>query len=388
MKVAIVHPWFIGQGGGEKVIDALATLYPQADFFALMQAADQLSPTMQARRITSTFLDAIPGAHRYYQHLSPFYALATQSLDVAGYDLVISSGGPATKGVVVGQHALHVHYCHSPVRFLWDQFQVWRQRLPAPLRPLFSAAAMRQREWDFASAQRVDGFIANSDFIGRRISTYYRRDSTTIYPPVAVQPHYSPAGHDDYYLTVGRLVPGKRTELLIEACNQLGRSLVVVGAGPQEARLKALCGPTITLAGRVGEAQLDALFRKARAFVFAAEEDFGIATVEAQSYGLPAIVLGRGGSAEIVAGPEHGALATGIIFDEQTVAGVVGAIQHYEAAERRFDRMYIWQQSRRFSASVFAERMSRHIDALLHAHRARLAASPSQQLSTLESNRA
>lgn len=354
LRVAIVHPWLFAQGGGEKVVEALAEIFPTAEFFTLMVDRRRLPKWLAGRRIHASFLSAIPFGRRFYQHLSPFYDLATAQFDLDRFDIVVSSGGPAAKTILVRPGTLHVHYCHSPVRYLWDQFATWMKRIPAPLRPLFAASALRQRERDFSAAQRVDLFVANSDHVGRRIAHYYRRDSTTIYPPVDTERPAPPTSRGDYYLTIGRLVPGKRTELLIEACNRLGRRLVVVGTGPEEARLRAMAGPHIEMVGRVEDSRLAGLLGEARAYLFAAEEDFGIATVEAQASGLPVIAFGTGGSREIVSGSGTDENTNGIFFESQDVDAVMAAIIRFEAHESEFDHAAIQRNAQRFSRTNFA----------------------------------
>src|ERR1700761_1158139 len=243
VRIAIVHPWFIGNGGGERVIAALATICPTADFFTLILDRQTLSPDLHGRNIYSSFLSVIPGAAKHYQHLMPFYHLAATTFDLRGYDLVISSGGPATKGVILDQGARHIHYCHSPVRFLWDQFPAWYQRLPVVLKPLFAHAAHSAREWDFNAAQRVDEVYANSEFVAERVQSYYRRSSTVIYPPVETRYGYL-AETEDYFLCVSRLVPNKRMDVLVNACNVLGMPLLIVGDGPERKSLEAMAGDT------------------------------------------------------------------------------------------------------------------------------------------------
>jgi glycosyltransferase involved in cell wall biosynthesis len=358
MRIAIVHPWFVMSGGGERVIDVLAEIYPQADFFVLMKSEKHLSKAMQGRRIQSTFLDHIPGAKRYYQHVMPLYPFAAQSLDVSGYELIISSGGPGAKGVIVDENAVHIHYCHSPVRFLWDQYSSWRKRLPWLVRPFFAVGASYLREWDFNSAQRVDAFVANSNYVAQRIHTYYRRKSTTIYPPVDISKGYVEPRRENYYLSIGRLVHGKRTELLIEACNQLKKKLVIAGTGPEERRLKALAGPTVEVLGRVDDATLTSLYARAKAFLFAAEDDFGIAPVEAQAFGIPIIAYGRGGALETVIGDDSGRSPTGTFFYEQTAESLSQAILHFEANEGAFEPQHIRKHSEFFSTEVFRRRMA------------------------------
>jgi glycosyltransferase involved in cell wall biosynthesis len=359
MRIAIVHPWFITEGGGERVIDAIADVCPTADIFTLILDRSTLSPNLRHRNIHASFLSSIPKGGRFYQHLMPLYQLATATFDLSGYNLVISSGGPATKGVIVGQGARHIHYCHSPVRFLWDQFPVWQRRLPAALRPVFALNAHHNREWDFNSAQRVDEFIANSNFVAQRIRTYYRRPSTIIYPPVDTSRGYVARKHDDYFICVARLVPNKRIDLLIEACNILRINLVIVGAGPERKSLEAAAGDTIRFLGRVDETALSSLYAQARAFLFAAEEDFGIALVEAQSYGLPVIAYGRGGARETVidASLHPYEAPTGVLFEEQTVESICQAIEQFAGMETTFDREAIRRHARAFDTTIFSRRI-------------------------------
>ena len=365
LRVAIVHPFLISQGGGEKVIDALAALFPRAEFFTLMVDRASLSPIMRDRVIHSSFLDRGPRAWRYYQHLSPLYDMATVRHDLSGFDLVISSGGPGAKTVRVPAGTPHIHYCHSPVRYLWDQYDVWLTRLPPWLRPVFALSAAAQRRRDLAGARQVDAFIANSDYIGARIRRYYGRDSITVYPPVDICRTPPVTGTRDYYLTVGRLVPGKRTELLVEACNRLGRRLMVAGGGPELDRLRALAGPTVEILGRVSDERLEQLYGNARAFLFAADEDFGIATVEAQSHGLPAVAYAHGGSLEILNQGDGDGPADAVFFADQTPEAIADALIAFEHREHGFDRDWIQRRALRFDTAHFDEAMVRAVGRVL-----------------------
>ena len=364
MRTAIVHPWLIGNGGGERVIEVIAENYPTADLFTLILDRDTLSPSLRHRNIQASFLSEVPRAARFYQHLMPLYPMASAMFDLSGYDLIISSGGPATKGVIVDQRARHIHYCHSPVRFLWDQFPTWQKRLPAALRPLFTLAAHGAREWDFNSAQRVDEFIANSRFVAQRIRTYYRRPSTVIYPPVDTSRGYIAKEREDYFICVARLVPNKRIDLLIRACNMLCVSLVIVGSGPERKTLEAMAGDTIRFQGHVSDSALSDLYARARAFLFAAEEDFGIALVEAQSYGLPVVAYGKGGARETVVDPTiHPYEApTGVLYREQTVESICAAIYNFLAIEADFDHHAIRRHAKGFDTSIFVRKIRAAID--------------------------
>jgi glycosyltransferase involved in cell wall biosynthesis len=358
LRVAVVHPFLISAGGGEKVVETLVAMFPRAELFTLMADRATLPPLLLDRTIHTTFLDRGPLAWRYYQHLSLLYDAATAQHDLSGFDLVISSGGPGAKTVAVPEGTPHIHYCHSPVRYLWDQYETWMARLPSPVRAGFVLSARGQRKRDLAAAVRVDAFVANSCYIAARISRYYGRESKVVYPPVGLSdaPIRDQAG--DYYLTVGRLVPGKRTEMLIEACNRLGRRLVVVGGGPGFAQMQALAGDTVEVLGRVSETRLHALYAGARAFLFAADEDFGIATVEAQSYGLPSIAFGHGGSLEILSEGNAHIAPDAVFFYEQTSAAIEAAILKFESIEGFFDRPGIQVRAERFSAERFRNGMT------------------------------
>jgi glycosyltransferase involved in cell wall biosynthesis len=357
VRVAIVHYWFLLNGGGERVIDALAEMYPEADFFTLFADPDSIPESVKGRNLTTSFLNGFPFAQKLNRVLLPFYPAAVESFDLRNYDLVISSDSPPVKGLLLNQSAVHLCYCHTPARALWDSYWETRNNLPRFIRPFYSLGSQYVRMWDYFGAQRVDCFIANSNYVSRRIAKYYRRESTVIYPPVQTSNGYLSPVQDDYYLTVGRLVDTKRVDLLIHACNKLRRRFLIVGAGREANRLKSLAGPTIEFLGHVPETQLPELYARARAFLFAADEDFGIAPVEAQSYGRPVICLGHGGSLETVRGLGLASGPTGLYFQEQTVQSVCDAIQRFETVEDAFRPSLIQDHARQFDKELFKERM-------------------------------
>lgn len=366
MRVAIIHPWFLFSGGGERVTGVLAGMYPKADVFALFSNDRFLPSELRGRDVRTSFLEWLPGAHRFYRQLMPLHAVGAESLDVRGYDLVISSCSSVSKGVLPDQSAVHVSYCHTPTRFLWDYYRPFlRQRSPL-LRPAFAASAHYMRIWDYQAAQRVDQYAANSYFIANRIRKYYRRDSTVIYPPIDTKIGYLERQHDNYYLSVGRLTHTKRIDLLIQACNRLGRRLVVAGAGRKMDSLKRMAGPNIEFLGRVDDASLPELYAKCRAFLFAAEEDLGMVPLEAQSYGRPVIAFKKGGSLETVRGYADSASPTGIFFENQTVEDVESAILQYEQVEGNFAPSQIRAHAVTFDTSVFIHKMSAFINAAMH----------------------
>src|SRR5271170_5439377 len=250
MKIAIVHYWFLVQGGGEKVVEALATVFPEADIYCLFADRRRIPPAISEARIQCSMLNSIPFSRRINRALFPLYSAAVGSFDLSGYDLIISSDSPPTKGIVTSSEAVHISYCHTPGRYIWDLAASFTATLPSLCRPLFAEMASNARISDYVAAQRVDYFIANSNYVARRIRKYYGRNSTVIYPPVNVRKGFLSDNHDDYYLSVGRLVKNKRIDLLIHCCNQLKRRLIIVGEGRDEKALKAIAGPTIEFMGR------------------------------------------------------------------------------------------------------------------------------------------
>ncbi len=365
MKVAIVHPWFLESGGAERVVDGFANLYPTADIFAIAADMKTLSPTLQGRTIyTSCINGLINGSYRYkrtcFMALFPF---AIESFDLSGYDLVISSCGPAVMGVNTSPDAVHISYVHSPQRAWWDLYATRLAQMGWLTRQIFFPSATFIRMYEFSAMQRVDHVVSNSRYISNRVAKYFRRKSTVIYPPVDTSRGYLAGSHDDYYLTVSRLDVDKRIDLLIEACNRLHRRLVVVGTGRMEKYLKSIAGPTIEFAGRVPEEGLSELYARSRAFLFAADEDFGIVPVEAQSFGRPVIAYGHGGSLETVrVGGKNAKGDTGLYFPDQTVDSVTACIRQFESAEDRFNPLQIQNHSRKFDTSVFASSFKELVD--------------------------
>src|SRR6516165_2235722 len=255
LRIAIVHYWFVSHRGGERVVEAIAEMFPQADLFSPVVNSELLPKTLRRRAITTSFLQLLPGSTRWHRKLLPLYPLALEQFDLSGYDLVLSSESGPAKGVVTSAGTCHVCYCHSPMRYLWDFYHQYKNRSTVAFwsRPVFTCVSHYMRLWDAASANRVDYFVANSRNIAARIRKHYRRDATVIYPPVNVGPGYLAKEIEDYYLVVGQLVDYKRTDLAITACNQLRRRLRIVGDGEQFTRLRKLAGPTIQFCGALSD---------------------------------------------------------------------------------------------------------------------------------------
>jgi len=324
MRVAIVHYWLIGMRGGEKVVEALCAMYPHADIFTHVYEPGAMSPTIRAHRVTTSFIGSLPRAARAYKSYLPLMPLALEQLDLRGYDLVISSESGPAKGVIPPAGALHVCYCHSPMRYVWNMFHDYRERSGPLTRWLMPPLSHYIRTWDAVSANRVHEFVANSRTVAQRLRSYYRRDSTVIHPPVDTTSFasVSPAELGDYHLMVGELVRYKRPELAVQAFNRSGLKLVVIGGGEMLNELRAMAGPTVTILGPQPFASLQHHYARARALIFPGEEDFGIVPVEAMASGRPVVAFGRGGATETVI---EG--VTGTFFMEQTVDALLDAVE-------------------------------------------------------------
>ncbi len=313
---------------------------------------------LASRTLHTSFLQRLPLAHRFHRHMMPLYPAATEGLDLRGFELVISSDSGPVKGVRVDPEATHICYCHSPMRYLYDGYPAYRAGMKGATRVLFTMTAGRVRAWDRDAARRVTDFVANSHYVADRIWRCYGRESTVIPPPIDLA-NARRATPEEHYLTAGRLVAYKRTELMIEACQQLGRTLRLVGAGPEMARLKRLAGPETTFLGELSTEALWNEYARCRALLFAADEDFGMVPLEAQVCGRPVIAFGAGGSLETVRGVGPG--ATGVYFEQQTVASLAEGIRRFEAMEQEFDpeRALAWAES--FRTELFLKRMRAHV---------------------------
>lgn len=357
MKVAIVHYWLVTMRGGEKVVEELCRMYPQADIFTLVCDREKLSPLLQSKRIFTSFLQRIPGARKHYQKMLPLMPFALESLDLQAYDLVISSESGPAKAIVARPDALHVCYCHSPMRYIWDHYQVYRRDLGRIGKLVMAIAAPPLRMWDVTTAARVDAFVANSAHVARRIRRVYNRDATVIHPPVAVDDFEPVAERGDFYLCAGQLVAYKRVDIAVRAFTEMGKRLVVIGEGAQMAELKKIAGPTIEFLGFQPFAVLKDRLTRCRALVFPGEEDFGILPVEAMASGRPVIAFDSGGARETVTSPRFG-----VMFAEQTSASLSDAVTRFEQREDSFDPAEIRRHAEDYSAAVFQKRMRSFID--------------------------
>jgi glycosyltransferase involved in cell wall biosynthesis len=356
MKVALIHYWLVGMRGGEKVLEELCRLYPGADIFTHVVRPEKISDALKSHRITTSFISKLPFAAAQYQKYLPLMPLALEQFDLRGYDLVISSESGPAKGVITTEDTLHLCYCHTPMRYLWGMYHDYRESAGALTRAVMTPAFHRLRQWDVASAARVDHFIANSSTVQRRIAKAYRRASDVIHPPVAVE-NFAPGAVQDYYLHVGQLVPYKRVDIAIEAFNRLGKKLVIAGDGSEAAKLKRIAGPTITFTGPQTADQLRQLYAGCQALIFPGEEDFGIVPVEAMASGRPVIGYDKGGIRDSV---RDG--TSGILYPDQSVDSLVAAIARYEGQAGGFSPAAIAAEAARFSAARFRAEMTALID--------------------------
>ncbi|MCB1907314.1 MAG: glycosyltransferase family 4 protein [Rhodocyclaceae bacterium] len=362
LRVAVVHDWLTACAGGERVLEQILHIWPGADLFAVVDfLSDEDRRQLHGKRATTTFVQRLPWARRRYRAYLPLMALAIEQLDLGRYDLVISSSHAVAKGVITGPDQLHVSYVHSPMRYAWDlQHQYLAEaRLTRGIRSALARLVLHyMRIWDLRSANGVDRFVANSDFIARRIRKVYRRDAEVVHPPVNIDRFSLREDKEEFYFTASRMVPYKKMPLIIEAFSRMpGRQLVVVGDGPEFERARAAAGPNVRLLGYQGNEALVDHMQRARAFVFAAEEDFGITPVEAQACGTPVIAYGKGGALETVVGDgEH---RTGLFFGEQTVDEICRAVERFEAIAPAIDARACRANAERFAEARFRTEFQR-----------------------------
>jgi glycosyltransferase involved in cell wall biosynthesis len=363
LRVAVVHHWLAGYNGGERVVSALLEMHPEADLFVLV-GKEELLARFTPHRVTTSFLQRVPGSIRYHRHLLPLCPFALEQFDLRDYDLVISSESGPAKGVITSPGTFHVSYCHSPMRYIWDLYHEYTngKDMKGLTRLIFKTVAHYMRVWDVASASRVDSFVANSNNTAARIRKHYRREAVVIHPPVDVASGYVAATIGDYYLAVGRLVDYKRIDLAVSACTQLRRSLRVIGVGPQYRRLREIAGPCVEFLGELSDAELHEQYAHCRALLFPGEEDFGIVAVEAHAFGRPVVAYGRGGALETVRGRFAGQEAVdsscdGIFFAEQTTDAVAEAILAFEVSEQAFSPAEIALGAAPFSTERFKQEM-------------------------------
>ena len=358
MKVAIVHDWLVNYGGAERVVEQMLALYPEADIFTLVYDRKKMASHFPPEKVHTSFIQRIPKATKLYTKLLQFMPKAFESFDFSGYDLVLSSSSSCAKGIITPPMVPYVAYIHSPMRYAWDLYYDYMRTSGALTRFFMKLWIPALRQWDFISSQRIDTIVSNSSYIARRIKKFWNRESTVINPPVDIE-RLSCNGKEpeDFYVAFSRFVPYKRLDLAIQACGELGKKLVVIGGGSQEAELKALASryKDITFTGRIGDSEVTDYLQRCRALIFCAEEDFGIIPVEAQACGRPVIAFGKGGALETVVDGK-----TGVFFEEQTVESLKAAISRFESME--FSAEKIVAHAQKFSNERFRNELKATIE--------------------------
>ncbi len=349
-KTAIVHEWFVNYAGSERVVESFTNLFPDADVFALVDFLndDQRKTILKGKKTNTSYIQKLPFAQKKHRNYLPLFPSAVEKFDLSDYDLILSSSHSVAKGVKTNKSQLHICYCHSPMRYAWDSANEYLIGLKGSIAKLFINYL---KKWDLKSAENVTYFIANSNYIAEKISRIYNRTADVIYPPVDVDRFILSNRKEDYYLTASRLVPYKRIDLVINAFNQIpATKLIIIGSGPEREKLKNIANPNIKFIGYQSAEKLGAYMQAAKAFVFAAEEDFGIIVVEAMACGTPVIALNKGGTAESVLNGK-----TGILFNEQNHSSIINAIEEFEKMEGVFSPQIIREYSLKFSRKLFEE---------------------------------
>lgn len=365
MKIAIVHEWFVEYAGSERVVEQLLQLYPDADLFAVIDfMPEHLRKHILYKKPTTSFIQKLPFAHKHYRNYLALMPLAIEQLDVSGYDVVISSSHAVAKGIITHAGQVHICYCHSPIRYAWDLYHQYLREsgLKSGIKGFVAKSMLHYvRMWDYTTANRPDHYIANSSYIARRIKKVYNREATVIYPPVDVDSFTERETKEEFYLTASRLVPYKKVDLIVEAfATQPDKKLIVIGDGPDFKKIKEKAPSNIVMMGYQPFQVLKDHMQRAKAFIFAAEEDFGIIPVEAQACGTPVVAYGKGGACETVLDN-----CTGVLFEEQTVPSLLKALERLESEYPKFAPATIRRNAERFSTATFKSEIKKFVESKL-----------------------
>lgn len=358
MKIAIIHDWLVTNAGAEKVLKNIIDIYPNADIFSLVDFLNEKNrkDVINEKIVKTSFIQKLPFSKNHFRNYLPLFSKAIESFDLSSYDLIISSSWAVAKGVKSAPSQLHISYCHTPIRYAWDLYDEYTSNIKQPKKILVEQTLKRLRKWDIKTLSRVDFFIANSEFVQKRIDKTYKRESTVIYPPVNTNKFILNEKKEDYYLTACRLVPYKKTKLIVEAFNQMpNKKLVVIGNGEEYKLIKKIAKENIVLLGYQEFDEMIKYMQKARAFVYAAIEDFGIVPIEAQACGTPVIALNDGGTAETVFDGVNG-----VHFQKQTCEDIIDAVKRFELMD--FDYKKISLLSKKYSQERFKKEFKLFVD--------------------------
>lgn len=360
MKIALIHEWISDLGGSEKVLKELISLLPDYHLFTLFYKENSLVDLgIDPTRVTASFLNKIRGISKIYRSLLPIFPTAIESLNLSGYDIIFSSSHISAKGVIPKPYQTHICYCHTPARYLWDMSNEYLRMKGldrAPFSLMSHMALNYLRLWDVSTSNRVDYFIANSEYTKSRIKKYYNRDAVVIYPPVDTDKFY-PSPKGDYFLFLSRLVPYKRGDLAIKTFSRIKEQLIVVGDGPEKKKLMKIATKNVKFTGYLPDEEVARYLSGARALIYPSEEDFGITMVEALASGTPVIAFARGGASEIVRDIKKSDSPTGILFEEQSIESICNAIEEFKKNESSFKTDALIDSSRRFSKRIFDEQI-------------------------------
>ena len=358
MRIAIVHDWLVTNAGAEKVLKNIIDIYPNADIFSLVDflSDKDRNAVIYGKFAKTSFIQNLPFSKKHFRNYLPLFPKAIESFDLSSYDLIISSSWAVVKGIKKNKNQLHICYCHTPIRYAWDLYDEYTANLKHPKRFLVQQTLKYIRNWDIKSLPRVDSFIANSKFVQNRILKTYKRDSVFIYPPVNTDKFVLTQKKEDYYLTACRLVPYKKTKLIVEAFNKMGdKKLLVIGDGEEYESIKQIANKNITLLGYQEFDKMISYMQKAKAFVYAAIEDFGIVPIEAMSCGTPVVALDDGGTAETVIDGKNG-----VHFKNQTKEDIINAINRFE--DMNFDYKDISLSSQKYSEERFKKEFKSFVE--------------------------
>ena len=353
MRVAIIHDWLVTNAGAEKVLKAIVECYPNADIFSLVDFLDseQRREIILGKSVQTSFIQKLPFAKKHFRNYLPLFPKAIESFDLSGNDLIISSSWAVAKGVKKSKNQIHICYSHTPIRYAWDLYEEYTSNLSGVKKLLVIGTLKYLRRWDIATLDRVDHFIANSTFVAKRIERTYQREATVINPPVDIEQFSLYEAKEDFYLCASRLVPYKKTKLIVEAFNLMPhKKLVVIGKGEEYEEIRAIAKPNIKVMGYQSDAVLKEYMQRAKAFVYMALEDFGIVPVEAMACGTPVIGYGRGGLRDSVVDKE-----SGIFFEEQSVKSLKEAVERFERLS--FEPKKISAYAKKFSVQRFKEEL-------------------------------
>lgn len=363
MKTAIIHEWLVNYGGSERCVQSFVNIWKDAPVFALVDflCNEERKIILNDKHAVTSFIQKLPFAKKKHRNYLPLFPLAVEQFDLTDFDLIISSSHAAAKGVLTNSNQLHICYCHTPIRYAWDLTHQYLNEagLSHGLKSMIVKSVLHYiRNWDIVSSVRPDYFIANSKYIARRINKLYRRDADVIYPPVDTELFPVEKNKDEYYLTAARFVPYKRVDIIAEAFSIMPeKKLIIIGDGPEEQKIKSKAGKNVELVGYQKTEELKKYLQKAKAFVFAAEEDFGISVIEAMSCGTPVIAFSKGGTGETVIDGQ-----TGILFDEQNAASIISAIKIFESKIDLFDPQKLNEYAMQFDRKIFEANISNYVN--------------------------